>query len=130
MRHKEAADHLRDHRFEDWACVALAYSAHALVHSTLSGDPSLAKDERHPRKHTAPADGSAGRGTNQLVNALFSSDAAEAYASLFEMGRRTRYDVTKLGDGTYKLLEYQYFTVKKYCDAINASRPDRPTQEP
>lgn len=130
-RHKEVADFLRDSGYEDWAMVALAYAAHAVVHSTLSGDPALARDERHPRKHTSPpGSGMGGRGTNQLVNAAFPHDVAEAYSSLFEMGRRSRYDVQKLGPSAYRLLELQYRTVFDYCAGINASRPDRSTQEP
>lgn len=130
-RHKEVADYLGgsgDH--DDWAAVALAYAAHQLVHSALSGE-SLAKDERHPRKHTSPAGVSTGgRGTNQLVNALFPEPVAEAYASLFEAGRRTRYDVAKLGPNAYKLLLLQYEVVRLHCELLNISRADIPTQAP
>lgn len=132
--HKAAADHLRDTEWEDWAAVALAYAAHQMVHSSLSGEPDLPKDERHPRKHTAPPGaGSGGRGTNQLVNALFPEPVAVAYASLFEAGRRTRYDLRKLSTlnaSTYRLLELQYRTVEDHCKHVNASRPDIPTEQP
>lgn len=130
-RHKAAADALRDNDFEDWAAVALAYAAHQWVHSALSGEPTLARDERHPRKHTSPPGvAHGGRGTNQLVNALFPDSVSLAFASLFEMGRRSRYDFNKLGPGAYKLLEMQYEVVVRHCKALNASRPDRLTQEP
>jgi hypothetical protein len=131
-RHLFVADHLRDTGFEDWACVALAYAAHQWVHSVLSGGPDLARDERHPRKHTSPpGSGHGGRGTNQLVNALFPDDVATAYASLFEAGRRTRYDISQLGGPqAYKLLEVQFATVTRCCSGINATRPDRRTEEP
>lgn len=131
-RHKEVADHLRDTGYEDWACVALAYAGHQWVHSVLSGEPALRKDERHPRKHTAPpGPGHGGRGTNQLVDALFPPNVSEAYASLFEMGRRTRYDINKLGGPhAYKLLEAQFGTVVQFCKGINAGRDDINPQEP
>lgn len=129
--HKAAADHLRDTEWEDWAAVGLAYAAHQMVHSSLSGEPELARDERHPRKHTAPPGvGHGGRGTNQLVNALFPDPIAVAYASLFEAGRRTRYDLQKLDVATYRLLEFQYRTVEDHCIHLNGSRPDRRTEEP
>lgn len=128
-RHLEVADHLGTSGYEDWAAVALAYAAHQMVHSVLSGEPTLPRDERHPRKHTSPP-GTAhgGRGTNQLVNALFPADPALAYASLFEAGRRTRYDVNLLGAQAYKLLRHQ--TVASFCDGINTSRPDIATEAP
>ena len=107
-RHKEAADHLAANDFDDWAAVALFYSAHQYVHSALSGDPTLPRDERHPRKHTAPpGPESGGRGTNQLVAALFPDEINVAYRSLFEASHRTRYDFQQLGPGAYKLLEMQ-----------------------
>jgi hypothetical protein len=129
--HKEVANHLRDHSYFDWAAVALAYAAHQYVHSVLSGEPGLARDERHPRKHTAPpGSGHGGRGTNQLVNAIFPGPVSEAHASLFEAGRRTRYDVERLGGGTaYALLELQYKTVRDHCIAVNKTRPDRRAEE-
>lgn len=130
-RHEEVAQHLHGADFDDWASVALAYAAHQWVHSVLSGEPRLAKDERHPRKHTMPAGAAhGGRGTNQLVNALFPEDPALAYASLFEMGRRTRYDHNQLGEQAYGLLRLQFRTLVDHCKLVNASRPDRGTQEP
>lgn len=129
-RHKEVADHLGGNGYDDWAAVALAYAAHQQVHSALSGEP-LAKDERHPRKHTSPrGSGSGGRGTNQIVNAIFPEAVAEAYASLFEAGRRTRYDIVLLGPDAYKLLCLQYETVRRHCALLNESRPDIPTENP
>ena len=71
--HLEVGQHLQG-RYEDWAAVALAYSALHYVHSSLADEPALLKDERHPRKHTAPAGaGNGGRGTNQLVRDLYPS---------------------------------------------------------
>ncbi len=129
-RHKEVADHLSLSGFDDWAAVALFYSAHQLVHSALSGE-SLARDERHPRKHTAPPGaGSGGRGTNQLVTQLWPHDVGRAYRSLFEASHRTRYDFEQLGSGAYKLLEMQYKIVSKHVELLNSSRPDVSTQAP
>ncbi len=128
-RHKEVADFLGAAGHDDWAAVALAYAAHAVVHSVLSGDPDLPRDERHPRKHTSPSGkGMGGRGTNQLVNARFPDEVAEAFISLFEFGRRTRYDVNKLGENAYALMLLQYKTVETHCRLLNATREDINTQ--
>ncbi len=132
-RHKEVADFLSGQRedYTDWAAVALFYAAMMHVHAVLSTDPTLRKDERHPRKHTAPPGaGSGGRGTNQLVAALFPSHVNLAYRSLFEASHRTRYDFQQLGPGTYKLLEMQYREVETYCKAVAKSRSDIPTSAP
>lgn len=132
-RHQEVADFLEGQRdnYEDWAAVALFYAAMMHVHSVLSGQPGLSKDERHPRKHTSPGGlGSGGRGTNQLVAALFPPDVNLAYRSLFEASHRTRYDFNQLGPGAYKLLKIQYGEVKKYCAGVVASRKDIPTSAP
>lgn len=129
--HLEVAKHLSDHPdYLDWAGVALFYSAHQLVHSCLSGEPTLSKDERHPRKHTGgPGEGRGGRGTNLLVAALYGDDVSVAYRSLFDLSRRTRYDYRQLGE-PWVLMMAQYRTIVDHCERLNASRPDRSTQEP
>lgn len=133
-RHKAVADFLSSQRddYTDWAAVALFYAAMMQVHSVLSSDPKLSKDERHPRKHTAPAGAaSGGRGTNQLVAALFPASVNLAYRSLFEASHRTRYDFVQLGGmAAYKLLLIQFNEVEKYCAGVRASRQDRPTSAP
>src|SRR4051794_23850879 len=94
--HFKVADHLRDD-YPDWAAVALFYSALHYVHSSLADEPSLAKDERHPRKHPAPAGAAnGGRGVNQLVRDVYGQIHTQ-YMSLFEMSRRTRYDMAQMG---------------------------------
>lgn len=133
-RHKAVADFLSSQKedYTDWAAVALFYAAMMRVHSVLSSDPTLPKDERHPRKHTSPAGtGTGGRGTNQLVAALFPPDVNLAYRSLFEASHRTRYDFAQLGGmAAYKMLLIQYNEVDKYCTGVVASRKDRPTSAP
>ncbi|MGW6129710.1 hypothetical protein ACWFNE_06770 [Cellulomonas sp. NPDC055163] len=128
------AEHLSgDDPYVDWAVVALFYSAHQWVHSALSGEPTLAKDERHPRKHSGgPAAQVGGRGTNQIVAALFPEDVQVAYRSLDEMSRRTRYDMDRLQGQfpPYLLMKMQFEVVRKHCHALNSARPDIPTQHP
>lgn len=132
--HLEVADHLagnEDH--VDWAMVALFYSAHQYVHSALSGEPALGKDERHPRKHTGgPGEEQGGRGTNQIVADLY-PEISIAYRSLYDLSRRTRYDLRMLGGGplpAYALAKLQFRTVAEHCTKLNGSRPDVPTQAP
>ncbi|MGV8979184.1 MAG: hypothetical protein ACOH17_14185 [Cellulomonas sp.] len=128
--HLEVADHLSGQtEYIDWAGVALFYAAHQMIHSCLSGEPGLAKDERHPRKHTGgPGEGRGGRGTNSLVADLYVDDVSVAYRSLYDLSRRTRYDFKQLGE-PWPLMMMQYKTVEAHCRALNAARPDRSTQE-
>jgi hypothetical protein len=128
--HLEVANHLgAQTEYVDWAGVALFYAAHQLIHSCLSGEPELAKDERHPRKHTGgPGPGRGGRGTNLLVTDLYDEDLNVAYRSLYDLSRRTRYDYHQLGE-PWPLMMLQYKTVEAHCCRLNASRPDRNTQE-
>lgn len=63
----------------------------------------MAKDERHPRKHSAPKRAAVGgRGVNQLVRDLY-RPAHFAYRSLFEASLRTRYDMSALADPFQRL---------------------------
>lgn len=125
--HKSVADFLVS-THEDWAAVALSYSALHYVHSSLADELGVPKDERHPRKHTAPAGPSnGGRGTNQMVRDLYPSIHV-AYRSLFEMGRRTRYDINTLGPQAYKLLLVQFESVKNFCVSLNGTRSPVPSQ--
>lgn len=117
-------------KYPDWSAVALFYSAHQYVHSSLADEPELDKDERHPRKHTAPAgDASGGRGTNQLVRDLYPSIWV-AYASLCDASHRTRYDFKQLGPMAVPMLKLQHSEVKTFCTGLNQTRPPRSTQAP
>lgn len=132
--HKKAADYLHgDSTFDDWACTALFYSALQYVHSSLADEPSLAKDERHPRKHTAPpGDQFGGRGVNQLVATLY-GEIEISYKSLFELSRRTRYDINQLATTdatTYQLATLQWQDVKRFCEGLNQGRQTISTQAP
>ena len=130
--HKEVAHFLADGGHHDWAAVALFYAAHQWVHSSLADEPGMHRDERHPRKHVSPR-GADGRGTNQLVSDLF-VDIAEAYRSLYDMGRRSRYDHDQLSQGmendaVWKLLLMQHSTIEQFCVARNATRAKVSTQQ-
>jgi hypothetical protein len=129
--HKQAADFLSTD-FPDWCGVALFYSALHYVHSSLADEPDLVRDERHPRKHTSPpTPGSGGRGVNQLVQAIYPV-IAEAYLSLFDLSRRTRYDVKQLGGGNHviPLAEMQWRAVRDHCTGLNQGRPTIHTSTP
>lgn len=134
-RHLEVADFLADASHFDWAGVALFYSAHQWVHSSLADEPALSRDERHPRKHTAPAGPeNGGRGTSQLVAALYPS-ISHSYRSLFDFSHRTRYDVQVLSQGLgedelWKLLFAQYKSVRQHCESLNKTRDKISTQAP
>jgi hypothetical protein len=134
-RHLEVAEFLAAGSQHDWAAVALFYSAHQWVHSSLADEPCLARDERHPRKHTMPpGEGSGGRGTTQLVAAQYPEIEVQ-YRSLFEMSWRTRYDWNKLSTGMdeptlWKLLSWQFDEVRSHCQDLNKTRPTISTQAP
>lgn len=134
-RHLEVADFLADGAHYDWAAVALFYAAHQWVHSSLADEPGLARDERHPRKHTMPSGaGGGGRGTNQLVAAHYPLISVQ-YRSLLEMSWRTRYDWEKLAGGMsdeqlWTLLKRQFKDVRDHCQNLNGTRPKIPTQAP
>ena len=90
--------------YADWAAVGLFYSALHVVHAGLDGEHGLHKDERHPRKHSAPKGAKVGgRGTNQLVRDLY-KPAHFAYRSLMEASHRTRYDMGLLTTPHARLL--------------------------
>ncbi|SDI79850.1 hypothetical protein SAMN05444157_0211 [Frankineae bacterium MT45] len=120
--HKRVADFLQEEH-PDWAAVALFYSAMMYIHSSLADESRLVKDERHPRKHTAKAGSEhGGRGTNQLVRDLYPNVHTQ-YISLFEMSRRTRYDIAQLGgEFAYKMLLRQWADIKKHCVGLNETR--------
>ena len=117
--HKKASDHMLG-QFDDWAVVALFYSALHFVHSSLADEESLAKDERNPRKHSGVGLGS--RGTNQLVQALYPQIHVQ-YRSLFEASLRTRYDIARLGSAAIPMLTKQWDEVKQFCEGLNQGRP-------
>lgn len=128
--HREAADYLAlNTDFLDWAVVALFYSAHQAVHSCLSGDKMLPKDERHPRKHVAPGNfASGGRGTNQLVRDRMSPIYRD-YSSLYDASRRTRYDMLALGR-TYEDWAALLDNIVRWTSAVNSTRPDISSEAP
>jgi len=117
--HKSASDYLLG-SFDDWAAVALFYSALHYVHSSLADEPELCKDERNPRKHSGVEPGS--RGTNQLVNALYPEISVQ-YRSLREASHRTRYDISQLGPTAIPMLTRQWEDVKRFCEQLNQGRP-------
>jgi hypothetical protein len=117
--HKKASEFLLNN-FDDWAIVALFYSAMHYVHSSLADEPNLPKDERNPRKHSGVDVGS--RGTNQLVRALY-PEINTQYRSLYEASRRTRYDIAQLGPIGVQLLHKQWEEVKNFCEGLNQGRP-------
>lgn len=132
-RHLEVAEFLAANQHFDWASVALFYSAHQWVHSLLADEPGLVRDERHPRKHTMPA-GDDGRGTTQLVAALYPSIEIP-YKSLFDMSWRTRYDYNKLASGLgqaqlWGLLFAQYNAIRKFSKGLSGTREKISTQAP
>lgn len=126
-RNKLASDAFQED-YPEWAVTALFYSALHYVHSSLADEPGLPKDERHPRKHTAPPS-EAGRGTNQLVRDQF-PEINVAYRSLVEFGHKSRYDVLNLDDRTIPLLTMQWKLIKDYCEGLNQGRPTISTQAP
>lgn len=122
--HKAASDYMLS-QFDDWAVVALFYSAMHYVHSCLADEQALCKDERNPRKHSGVDVGS--RGTNQLVKALYPQIHSQ-YRSLYEASRRTRYDIAQLGPLAIPLLTTQWNEIKQYCEGLNQGRPWLPSQ--
>lgn len=125
-KRNEKASVAFESEYPEWAVTALFYSALHYVHSSLADEPALAKDERHPRKHSSPELGT--RGVNQLVAAVYPTISVE-YRSLMEMAHRTRYDVYTLGQATIPMLRFQWKSVKNYCEGLNQGRPTRSTQE-
>jgi hypothetical protein len=111
----QVSAHLRDNTdYLDWAATALFYAALHLVDAFLDGEQQLPKDERHPRKHSANAgEGNAGRGRNQLVQALLSPIRKE-YRSLEEASRRARYDLKTLDDNALEKLHEQFQRLDQY----------------
>ena len=131
-RHLEVAEFLAAAEHYDWAAVALFYSAHQWVHSSLADEPNMHKDERHPRKHVRPA-GSDGRGTNQLVREIFTPISVQ-YLSLADMSHRTRYDHDRLSESMddrtiWPLLRAQFNEVRDFCQGRNKTRPKVHTQQ-
>jgi hypothetical protein len=124
--HKQVAEQLSAQpEYVEWAAVALFYSAYHYIHSALSDEPGLSKEERHPRKHSAPAgEDNQGRGTNQLVRDLYGSIHRD-YRSLHEASLRTRYDFNKLTASSYQFLEEQHHQVEKLIRLLHSTRPER-----
>lgn len=130
--HKSAAKHIQtDEEYLDWAVVALFYAANHFVHSVLADIEEVGKDERHPRKHTAPRGvDSGGRGTNQMVRD-YCNPIRRQYMDLYEASRRTRYDVNRLGERrAYEKFEEMLRRVEEYCRTMHVARPVLPSDAP
>lgn len=122
---------MADGGHHDWASVALFYSAHQWVHSSLADERGTHKDERHPRKHVSPKGGDF-RGTNQMVRQVL-TPISVSYLSLFDASHRTRYDYDRLSgtlddSAVWKLLLMQHGEVAEFCKARNATRAPVSTQ--
>lgn len=124
--HKNASDHMLGD-FDDWAVVALFYSAMHYVHSSLADEVDLCKEERNPKKHSGVVVNS--RGTNQLVLAKYPQINLQ-YRSLYEGSRRTRYDIAQLGSMALPMFTQQWDEIRRYCEGLNQSRPWIPSQAP
>jgi hypothetical protein len=131
QHNKAVADHLHgETEFDDWAVTALFYSALHAAHSVIADEPKLAKDERHPRKHSSPGrDGDGGRGTNQLVREFFPGPIHRQYRDLYEASRRTRYDHRALGSPYARYLA-MCLEVHRYAQMMHMARPILPTDRP
>jgi hypothetical protein len=121
-RNYEACEFNRD-EFPEWAGVALFYSALHYVDAALADERHLNKDERNPRKHVGHEPSA--RGRNQIVAAEYPEIAVE-YASLYEMSRRSRYDLGRLSESlddgqVLTLFIGQWETIKRFCTNRRAS---------
>lgn len=129
--HKSVAEFLRtETEYEDWALVALYYSALQFVDSVLTDDPSLNKDERNPRKHTGNEAGR--RGRNQLIRDLMPSIRND-YRKLEDLSRRTRYDAAMLRSESataYDRALAQWKRVMEYARMMHTVRPALPSDRP
>lgn len=129
---KRVAEHLRNEtEFEDWALIALYYSALHLVDSVLADDPTLPKDERNPRKHSGSQPGQ--RGRNNLVGALFPAGPRKAYRSLEDLSRRTRYDTALLSKdarSAYNRAVEQWAEIERYARMMHIARPPISSEAP
>ena len=111
--------------FPEWAGVALFYSALHYVDWALADERQLNKDERNPRKHVGFEPGA--RGRNQIVAKEYAEIAVE-YNSLYDMSRRSRYDVGRLSQGlgddnaVLDLMIGQWRNVKEFCERRRAAR--------
>ncbi len=128
---KGVAQHLRHQtEYEDWALVALYYSALHFVDSVLADDPDLPKDERNPRKHSGNVPGE--RGRNQLVSARCKPVRSD-YRKLEELSRRTRYDAAMLrkeSTSAYDLALVQWQHIEQYARMMHIVRPAISSEAP
>lgn len=109
--------------FPEWAGVALFYSALHYVDAALANEQHLNKDERNPRKHVGFERGA--RGRNQIVQSEYRAIATE-YNSLYDMSRRSRYDLGRLSEGlgddaALQLMIGQWQNIKDFCVKRRAS---------
>lgn len=129
--HKQVAEHLRHNTdYEDWALVALYYSALHFIDSVLADDPDLPKDERNPRKHSGSEPGQ--RGRNQLVNARC-RPVRNDYRKLEELSRRTRYDAALLrteSTTAYDRALPQWQHIEQYARMMHMTRPAISSEAP
>ncbi|WP_131820223.1 hypothetical protein [Mycobacteroides abscessus] len=106
--------------------MALFYSALHYVDAALADERNLNKDERNPRKHVGYERDA--RGRNQIVLSVYPEIATE-YMSLYDMSRRSRYDLGRLSEGlgnddvaALDLLIGQWENVKEFCLRRKSSR--------
>jgi len=112
--------------YPEWAGVALFYSALHYVDAALADERHLHKDERNPRKHVGFEKDA--RGRNQIVLGEYPGIGVE-YMSLYDMSRRSRYDLGRLSVGLggddatpLTLMIGQWQNVKDFCLKRKASR--------
>lgn len=111
--------------YPEWAGVALFYSALHYIDAALADERDLNKDERNPRKHVGREPGA--RGRNQIVLSQYPEIGTE-YMSLYDMSRRSRYDVGRLSVGlgddaaVLHLMIGQWQNVKDFCLKRKRSR--------
>lgn len=125
QRNYEACMFMRP-QYPEWAGVALFYSALHYVDAALADERHLNKDERNPRKHVGYERDA--RGRNQIVVGEYSEIATE-YMSLYDMSRRSRYDLGRLSEGlggdevaALDLMIGQWQNVKDFCLRRKSSR--------
>jgi hypothetical protein len=123
-RNYEACLFMRS-EYPEWAGVALFYSALHYVDAALADERHLNKDERNPRKHVGYEPNA--RGRNQIVLSEY-PDIGTEYMSLYDMSRRSRYDVGRLSESlgndaaVLQLMIGQWQNVKDFCVRRKASR--------
>lgn len=125
LRHYESACRIGDAKEFGWACVALFYSAHQLVHTIFDVDPGLRAEMRHPESHADPDLMSPG--TNVVVKRHY-RQVSVPYIDLFGTSTGIRYNGQVADESiwhdqlnNYKLI--QQWT-KQYLSAAGRDMPE------